>query len=206
MWTCFFMSSLEWLSLSGSYVFMWIIIWFSWSNCLRHLLEYTDYHCVTTSLIPSGDADFMWTCWGHLTCTVAGIRKLMRIKAEESEQLDMHFLVRGDDGNGPLTRYAKLRVAHAPGMPGTFSPPPRFSDPDMHNGTCMTHVPWCMPGSLVSGFIWSWWRGKRSRYPRRMRKSQIAYLVRGPWQSLIRRYFQVLQITSLHNAIEKDHA
>ena len=25
---------------------------------------------------------------------------------------------------GPLTRYVKLRVAHAPGMPGTFSPPP----------------------------------------------------------------------------------
>ena len=24
----------------------------------------------------------------------------------------------------PLTRYVKLRVAHAPGMPGTFSPPP----------------------------------------------------------------------------------
>ena len=27
-------------------------------------------------------------------------------------------------GNGPLTRYVKLRVAHAPGMPGTFFPPP----------------------------------------------------------------------------------
>ena len=26
--------------------------------------------------------------------------------------------------NGPLARYVKLRVAHAPGMPGTFSPPP----------------------------------------------------------------------------------
>ena len=26
-------------------------------------------------------------------------------------------------GNGPLARYVKLRVAHAPGMPGTFSPP-----------------------------------------------------------------------------------
>ena len=26
--------------------------------------------------------------------------------------------------HGPLTRYAKLQVAHAPGMPGTFSPPP----------------------------------------------------------------------------------
>ena len=24
----------------------------------------------------------------------------------------------------PLTRYVKLRVVHAPGMPGTFSPPP----------------------------------------------------------------------------------
>ena len=26
--------------------------------------------------------------------------------------------------HGPLTRYAKLRVEHAPGMPGTFSPSP----------------------------------------------------------------------------------
>ena len=25
--------------------------------------------------------------------------------------------------HGPLTRYVKLQVAHAPGMPGTFSPP-----------------------------------------------------------------------------------
>ena len=43
--------------------------------------------------------------------------------------------------HGPLARYAKLRVAHAPGMPGTFSPPPRVSKPDMHHGTCVTHVP-----------------------------------------------------------------
>ena len=28
--------------------------------------------------------------------------------------------------NGPLTRYVKLRVAHAPGMPGTFSPATDF--------------------------------------------------------------------------------
>ena len=26
--------------------------------------------------------------------------------------------------HGPLTRYVKLRVVHAPGMPGAFSPPP----------------------------------------------------------------------------------
>ena len=35
--------------------------------------------------------------------------------------------------NGPLARYVKLRVAYAPGMSGTFSPPPRVSDPDMHH-------------------------------------------------------------------------
>ena len=55
-------------------------------------------------------------------------------------------------------------------MPGTFSPPPRVSDPDIHHGTCVTHVPWSMPGSLTSGFLWDRWRGKRSRHPRCMRK------------------------------------
>ena len=34
----------------------------------------------------------------------------------------------------------KIAGAHAPGMPGTFSPPPRVSDPDMHHGTYVTHV------------------------------------------------------------------
>ena len=31
-------------------------------------------------------------------------------------------------------------------------PSPRISDPDMQHGTCVTHVPWCRPGSLASGF------------------------------------------------------
>ena len=64
--------------------------------------------------------------------------------------------------HGPLARYVKLRVAHAPGIPGTFSPPLWVSDPDMHHGTCVTRVPWCMPGSWTSGFLWSWWREKTS--------------------------------------------
>ena len=64
------------------------------------------------------------------------------------------------------------------GMPGTFSPPPWVSDPDMHHGTCVMHVPWCMPGSLTSGFHWSRCRGKRSQHSRRMRN--LTYLVRGP--------------------------
>ena len=75
--------------------------------------------------------------------------------------------------HGSLIRYVKLRIAHAPGMPGTFSRPPRVSDPDMHHGTCVTHVPWCMLGSLISSFLCSMWRGKRSRHSQRMRNPQF---------------------------------
>ena len=82
--------------------------------------------------------------------------------------------------HGPLTRYAKLRVAHASGMPGTFSPPPWVSDPDMHPGTCVTHVPWCMPGSLASGFLWSRWWEKRSRHSQCMRNPQLYALGKRP--------------------------
>ena len=80
--------------------------------------------------------------------------------------------VDGSYVHGPLSRYAKFRVAHAAGMPGTFYPPLRVSDPDMHRGTCVTHVPWCLLGSLTSGFLWSRPRGKCSRHPRRMRNPQ----------------------------------
>ena len=75
--------------------------------------------------------------------------------------------------DGPLTRNAKLRFAHALGIPGTFFPPLGVSDPDMHFDTCVTHVPWCMPGSLTSGFLWSRLRGKRSRHSRCMRNPQF---------------------------------
>ena len=87
--------------------------------------------------------------------------------------------------HGPLTRYAKLRVAHAPGMPGTFSPSPQVSDRDMHHGTCVTHVPWCMPGSLTSGFVWSRWWGKRSRC---MRNPQFYVSGKRPMPWLQRRF------------------
>ena len=51
--------------------------------------------------------------------------------------------------HGPLTRYVTLRVAHVPRMPGPVFPPPQVSNPDMQHDTCVTHVPWCMPGSLA---------------------------------------------------------
>ena len=45
---------------------------------------------------------------------------------------------------------------------------PLVSDPGMHHGTCVTHVPWCMSGSLTRGG-----RGKRSQHYRRMRNPQF---------------------------------
>ena len=63
----------------------------------------------------------------------------------ENTQFEGILFLRGQatdmPGHGPLARYVKLRVVHAPGMSGTFSPPPLASDPDMHQGTCVTHVP-----------------------------------------------------------------
>ena len=68
---------------------------------------------------------------------------------------------------------------------GTFSRPPRVSDPDMHQGTCVTHVPWCMPGSLTSGFLWNRWRGKRSRHSRCMRNPRFYVSSKRPMESVI---------------------
>ena len=51
----------------------------------------------------------------------------------------------------------KIAGAHAPGMPGTFSPSPQVSDPHIHYGTC---VSWCMPGSPTIGFLWNRRRGE----------------------------------------------
>ena len=82
--------------------------------------------------------------------------------------------------HGPLTRYVKLWIAHAPGMSGTFSPPPRVSNPDVHHGTCVTHVPWCMPGSLTSGFLWIRWR----RITGACATRNFTFLARGPYRVL----------------------
>ena len=64
--------------------------------------------------------------------------------------------------------------AHAPEMPGTFSPQPRVSDPDMHHGTCVTHVPWCMPGSLASGYRFLWSRPRGKTFPAFPAHAQLA--------------------------------
>ena len=52
------------------------------------------------------------------------------------------------------------------------------SDPGMHHGTCVTHVPWCMSGSLTRG------GGENvPGIPGACATSNFAYLARGPWVS-----------------------
>ena len=51
----------------------------------------------------------------------------------------------------------KIAGCACAGNVGIVFPHPRFqrkplvNDPDMHHGTCVTHVPWCMSGSLTCG-------------------------------------------------------
>ena len=86
-------------------------------------------------------------------------------------------------GYRPLTRCRKLRIVHAPGILGTFftghrpKRKPLASDPDVHHGTCVTHVPWCMSGSLNGG------GGENvPGIPGACATRNFAYLVRGLWQ------------------------
>ena len=68
----------------------------------------------------------------------------------------------------------------APGMPGTFprqrlQRKPQVSDSGKHHVTCVTHVPWCMPGSLTRG------GGENvPGIPCACATRNFAYLVRGP--------------------------
>ena len=75
--------------------------------------------------------------------------------------------------HGPLTRYVKLRLRMRRECRERFPRHRWLSDLGIHHGTCVTHVLWCMPGSLTSSFLWSRRRGKRSRHSRHMRNPQI---------------------------------
>ena len=55
---------------------------------------------------------------------------------------------------------------------------PLISDHGMHHGTCVTHVPWCMPGSLNRG-VGENVPGVPGAYATR----KFTYLLICPWQS-----------------------
>ena len=76
-----------------------------------------------------------------------------------------------------------MAVAHAQGMPGTFSRErhrlqrkPIVSDPGMRHGTCVTHVPWFMSRSPTRAG-----RINVTGIPSACATRNFTYLVRGPW-------------------------
>ena len=97
------------------------------------------------------------------------------ITQQQSIQANQYMAQNGEQLH---TWWASCRIRKIAGwacvrIAGNDFPSPWVSDPDMHHGTCGTHVLRCMPWSLTSGCILSRWRGKRSRHSRRMRNPQF---------------------------------
>ena len=87
-------------------------------------------------------------------------------------------------GNGPLARYVKLRVVHAPGMPGTSSPPPTSNEVaswrSRHASRHVRHARAVMHFGIAKR---RWW-GKCSRHSRRMPNPKIYVSDKRPMELL----------------------
>ena len=62
--------------------------------------------------------------------------------------------------NGPLTRYVKLQVAHAPGIPGTFPPPPTSKETASKRSRRASRHVRDASGVMHVGIAYPRWRGK----------------------------------------------
>ena len=79
----------------------------------------------------------------------------------------------------------KITGAHAPGILGTFpryrfQRKPLVNDPGKHRGTRVTHVAWCMPGSLFRSD-----GGNVSGIPGACTTRDFTYLARGPFSNCV---------------------
>ena len=120
---------------------------------------------------------------------------------KETEVLSIHtersMIIR----YGPLTRYVKLRVEHAPGMSGAFSPPPtskgtaskrsRYASRHVRHARAVMHV----------GIAISLWRGKRSRHSRHMRKPQFYVSGKRPITGVLRNSDLFAQHLNVHHIV-----
>ena len=61
----------------------------------------------------------------------------------------------------------------------------------------MTHVPWCMPGFLTSGFCRSWWLRKRFRHSWRMRKPRFYVSGKRPMPPVIMEHDHICNMVVL---------
>ena len=109
--------------------------------------------------------------------------------------------------HGPLTKYVKLRIAHVPGMPRTFSPPltSKETTARLRSRHASRHVRQARAVMHV-GIAYPWWWGKRSRHSRRMRNPQFYVSGKRPMTlahilhySTFLQWFHRLPFDSLYN-------
>ena len=104
--------------------------------------------------------------------TILGIWQLM-------EMDDRHHRLLAFMGLLPDTLNCGLRMRRKCFPRHRLQRKPLVSDPGMHHGTCVTHVPWCMSGSLFSG------GGENvPGIPGACATRNFTYLARGPWACL----------------------
>ena len=110
-------------------------------------------------------------------------------------------------GDGPPTRYVRLWVAHAPGMPVTFSPPPTSKETaSWLSRHASRHVRDARAVMRV-GMAHSRWRGKPSRHSRRMRNPQ--FYVSGKSPMVVSQYqdnntstwITIIKMTQCHDSL-----
>ena len=86
--------------------------------------------------------------------------------------------------HGRLIRYANLRVAHAPGMPGTFSSPPTSKETaslrSRHASRRVRHARAVMHVGIANPR----WQRKRSRHSRRMHNPQFYVSGKRPMETV----------------------
>ena len=87
-----------------------------------------------------------------------GLYKGRRFKHSHNEHTDTgDMTAAGTRFSWASYQIRKIAVCACAGNAGNVFPHRRFrrkplvSDPGMHHGTCVTHVPWCMSGSLTCG-------------------------------------------------------
>ena len=106
----------------------------------KNLQEYQLVHVITSATKQLPMLDVLWENCCHWVVNVIEVDLILKFLQKTYVACNRAFWTGWHDessnkymaSHGPLTRYIKLRVAHAPGMPGTFSLSPTSKETDSY--------------------------------------------------------------------------